>query len=218
MGYADNRPMDYGVERRASVAVTSYHDQVRWGPIFAGLAIAVSTQLVLSALGAAIGLTNIAGSDAPRSNTGNVASAVGVWSIISLLVALFLGGWFTSRTSGPINKSTAIVNGAVLWATTLAISAWLLSTGVSGAFGVVASNAGSIVDQAQQSGVDIPNQIQKGGIKAPNLTAQQTRDVASNAAKGGWAFTFGSLAGLVASLFGASIGVRHNRVVSTING
>jgi hypothetical protein len=65
-----------------------------------------------------------------------------------------------------MNRSTALLNGAILWATTLALSAWLLANGVSGAFGVLASNAGEAVNQAQQSGTTLPNQ-------APNVTAQQ---------------------------------------------
>jgi hypothetical protein len=44
-----NRPVDYPVDRSVPVAVTTYHDQVRWGPILAGLVTALSTQLVLSA-------------------------------------------------------------------------------------------------------------------------------------------------------------------------
>jgi hypothetical protein len=195
-----------------STSEVEYHDNVRWGPIFAGLVIALSTQLVLSALGAAIGLTNISDSGAPRSNADNVGAAVGIWSIISLFIALFVGGWTTARACGPMNRNTALLNGAILWATTLAISAWLISSGVSGAFGVVASNAGAILNQAQRSGVNVPN-------SAPNVaaTAQQAREVAGNAAKVGWSFALGSLLGLVASLIGASVGTRHPRTVTRVH-
>jgi hypothetical protein len=99
-----------------------------------------------------------------------------------------------------MNRSTALLNGAVLWATTLALSAWLLANGVSGTFGVLASNAGEIANQVQQP-ADLPN--------AP--TAQETRDIAGNAAKAGWSFAFGSLLGLVASLIGAVVGARDPR-------
>ncbi|MGH2413695.1 MAG: hypothetical protein ACRDEA_08395 [Microcystaceae cyanobacterium] len=203
MAYTDE-PMGRVIDRSVSMAATDYHDRVRWGPIIAGLVVAISAQLILSSIGAAIGLSSIAGSDAPRSNAGDVGSAVGIWSIISLLISLFLGGWLTARACGPMNRNTALLNGAILWATTLTISAWLLSSGVSGAFGVVASNAGDIINQAQQSGADVP-------ANAPNVNAQQTRDIAGNAAKVGWYFTFGSLLGLIASLIGASIGTRHPR-------
>jgi hypothetical protein len=107
--------------------------------------VAISTQLVLSGLGAAIGLTGLANSGAPRSDALGTGTAIGIWSIISLLIALFLGGWLTARACGPMTRSTALLNGAILWATTLAISAWLLSTGVSGAFLQFGSNRKTIV-------------------------------------------------------------------------
>jgi hypothetical protein len=202
-----NEPVNRVVERVAPVAAADYHDRVRWGPVLAGLVTAISTQLVLSGIGAAIGLTTIANSGAPRSNADAVGSAVGIWSIVSLLIALFIGGWITARACGPMNRSTALLNGAILWATTLAISAWLLSSGVSGAFGIVASNAGEILNQAQVGGAPLPTDT-------PNVTAQQTRDFAGNAATIGWSFAIGSLLGLVAALVGASIGTRHPRPVT----
>ncbi len=203
MAYPD-RPMADFAEPVVAVPTGEYHDRVRWGPILAGLFTAIASQLVLSAFGAAIGLTSVANSGAPRSDAGDVGSAVGIWSIISLLISLFIGGWITTRSAGPMNKSNALLNGAILWATTLAISAWLLSSGVSGAFGIVASNAGEAINQAQQSGANLPNNV-------PNVTAEQTRDIAGNAAKVGWSFALGSLLALASSLFGASVGARRSR-------
>ncbi|GAB4185368.1 MAG: hypothetical protein Fur006_23740 [Coleofasciculaceae cyanobacterium] len=207
MTYTD-RPGDrLGTEpARVNQTVVEYHDRVRWGPIISGLVVALATQLILSALGAAIGSTFLAGSGAPRSNAGGVGTGVGIWSIISLLIALFVGSWVAARASGPMNRNTAVLNGAILWATTLALSAWLLASGVSGAFGIAASNAGEVLNQVQQQGgVNVPN-------NAPNVTADQTRDIAGNAAKGLWSFVIGSLLGLAASLAGASTGTRKPHV------
>ena len=103
-----------------------------------------------------------------------------------------------------MNRNTALLNGAILWATTLTIGSWLLANGVAGTFGVIAANAGAAINQAQQGGVDLPNQ-------APNVTAQNARDIAGNAAKAGWSFLFGSLLGLVAAMVGASAGARTPR-------
>lgn len=197
-----NRPV---VDPAAVQAPVDYHDRVRWGPIIAGLFVALASQLVLSGIGAAIGFTSIAGSGAPRSNADDAGLAVGIWTIISLFISLFLGSWIMGRCCGPMNRNTALLNGAVLWATTLALSAWLLASGVSGAFGILASNAGEVINQAQQPGTPLPNQ-------APNVTAQDTRNIAGNAAKVGWSFALGSLLGLVASLIGAAVGVRNYRV------
>jgi hypothetical protein len=199
-----DRPVN--VMQPMAVPVADYHDRVRWGPILSGLVIALATQLVLSAIGAAIGASTIAGSGAPRSNADTAASAVGIWAIISLFISLFVGGWVTARACGPMNKSTALLNGAILWATTLALSSWLLASGVSGAFGLVAANAGEIVNQVQQGAVPVP-----ATPPDVNVTAQQTRDIAGSTARVGWSFVLGSLLGLAASLVGASVGTRSPR-------
>ena len=128
-----DRPADYITDRTESVAITNYHDQVRWGPIVAGLVIALSTQLVLSAFGAAIGLTSIGDSGAPRTEAPGVGTNIGIWAIISLLLSLFAGGWITGRTSGRMSRNTALLNGAILWASTLALSAWLQKRRSTGA-------------------------------------------------------------------------------------
>jgi hypothetical protein len=199
-----NRPVDYIVDRTVPVAATTYHDQVRWGPIVAGLVTALSTQLVLSALGVAIGMSSIGGSGAPRSEAGGVGMNIGIWSIISLLISLFVGGWITARTAGRMSRNAALLNGAILWASTLALSAWLLSSGVTGAFGLAASNASSLINEAQQTPT----------TPSPGITAQQARDLAGNAAKVSWSFVMGSLLGLAAALVGSAAGCRMSRSTS----
>lgn len=200
-----NRPVDDMIVEPAGVArVAEYHDRVRWGPIFSGLVVALVSQLLLSALGAAIGSSFLSDSGAPRSNANDVGTGVGIWSIVSLLISLFLGGWITAYSCGPMNRSTALLNGTILWATTLALSSWLLASGVSGAFGVLASNAGDVANQIQRGTVDVPNQ-------APNVSADQARAIAEGAARGLWGFFFGSLLGLVASLVGSAAGARSPR-------
>jgi hypothetical protein len=196
-----NRPVDYAVDRSVPVAVTSYHDQVRWGPILAGLVTALSTQLVLSALGVAIGMSSIGGSGAPRSEAGGVATGIGIWSIVSLLISLFVGGWIAARAAGRMSRNAALLNGAILWASTLALSAWLLSSGVTGAFGLVASNADSLINQVPQTPV----------TPTPGISAQGARELAGNAANVSWSFVLGSLLGLAAALSGSAVGCRSLR-------
>ena len=184
-------------------AIADNKDSIRWGPILGGLFVAIATQLVLSALGAAIGLTvGASGTDA-----GAIGIGVGIWTIISLLIALFLGSWVAAAGAGPMNKKTAMLHGLILWATTLALSAWLLSSGVSGAFGMAASNAGEVLNQVQEpGGASLPNRV-------PNVPADKLQQVAGNSAKAAWSFIIGSLLGLAASLIGASAGARKPRPV-----
>ncbi|QDL11339.1 hypothetical protein DP113_28585 [Brasilonema octagenarum UFV-E1] len=181
-----------------------YHDRVRWGPIISGLLIALATQLVLSSIFAAIGAGTVEGSGRPRTIASDVTGNIGIWSTIGLLISLFTGGWVMARACGPMNRNTALLNGAILWATTLAVGSWLLASGVSGAFGVAASNAGAVVNQVQQGGANIPQ-------NTPNVSAQQAREIAANVRSGLWWFVFGSLLGLLASMIGAATGTRSPR-------
>lgn len=198
MAYAE-RPVDYRTTPdMATVApIVEYHDRVRWGPIFGGIVVAITSQLLLSALGAAIGLTAGASGTDPNA----VGLGVGIWAIVSLILSLFLGSWVMASTCGPMNKKTAMLNGTILWATTLVLSAWLLTRGVSGLFGVVASNAGAIAEQVQQPAA-VPN---------PDVTAAEAQQYAANTAKASFAFLFGSLLGLVSSLVGSTVGARKPR-------
>ncbi len=207
MTYSNEYPAARVREEQNEVSLVDYHDRVRWGPILAGLVVALSLQLVLGALGTAIGATGIANSGAPRSNAGGVGTAIGIWSIISLLISLFLGGMTASRSSGPLNKNTALLNGAILWAATLILGAFLVSSGVSGAFGIAASNAGEVINQAQQGGANLP-------ATAPNVSAQEARNLADNIAKISGYFALGSLFGLVASLIGSTVGINRHKTIS----
>ncbi|MFS0514205.1 hypothetical protein ACEYW6_05680 [Nostoc sp. UIC 10607] len=184
--------------------VAEYHDLVRWGPIISGLLVSLATQLILSAIIGAVAAGAVEGSGAPRTIAPNAAGNAGLWSTIALLISLFTGGWVTARACGPMNRNTALLNGAILWATTLAVSSWLFASGVSGAFGVAASNAGEVINQVQQQGTT-PN------IPQTNVTAQQAREIAANVRSGLWWFVFGSLLGLVAAMMGAVAGARSPR-------
>ncbi|MBW4603026.1 MAG: hypothetical protein KME29_26565 [Calothrix sp. FI2-JRJ7] len=206
MAYVNRTTDNIGTEPIITTPVADYHDRVRWGPIISGLLVALATQLVLSALFGAIGAGTVEGSGRPRTISSDVAGNVGIWSTIGLLISLFTGGWVTARACGPMSRNTALLNGAILWATTLALSSWLLASGVSGAFGVAASNAGEVINQVQQQGVNLPQ-------NTPNVSAQQAREAASSVRQGLWWFVLGSLLSLLASMIGAVVGTRSRRNV-----
>lgn len=206
MSYTD-RPGYDAVEPGMGNASVEYHDRVRWGSIFAGLVTAISLQLVLSSLGAAVGLSTLADSVRPRTDATDVSVGVGIWSIVSVLISLFVGGFATARACGPMNRNSAILNGAILWGTTLAISSWLVATGVSGTFGVVLSNLGDVAGQViEPGGANVPT-----NVPSPDVTSGQIRSVASNAATTGWWFALGALLSLIAAIVGANAGMRRHR-------
>jgi hypothetical protein len=203
-----------GMNVRPAVASTfaptaEYHDSVRWGPIFAGIVVAVVSQLLLSSLGAVV-----AGFSAGEATAGSIGTGLGIWAVLSLLVSLFLGGWFMATSCGPMKSKTAMLNAIVMWATTLVISGWLLASGVTGTFGIAAANAGDVIAQVEQSsGVSIPSQ-EEVAQATPNISAQEADQYAATASKAGLSFLVGTLLALAAALVGATVGAKKPRVVT----
>src|SRR5438105_3106765 len=80
-----------------SVVARPSQSAVSWGAITAGTVAAVATAVILSALGAGLGLTGLS----PWWNTGMSAKALGVGAIIWMIVVQWLsaalGGYLTGR-------------------------------------------------------------------------------------------------------------------------
>ena len=209
MAYTDRADVGVRPVATPAPAVVDYHDTVRWGPIFAGIVVAIVSQLLLSALIASIGALG-AGDVAARP----LATGLGIGAVISVLISLFLGGWTMASSCGPMNSKTSMLNGIVMWATTLVLSGFLLTSGVSGVFGVIAANAGDTITQVEQAtGVSVPDTQAEVSEAVPNVSAQQAENAAATAGKSGIAFLVGSLLGLVAALIGATVGAKKPRAV-----
>lgn len=208
MAYTERNDVNVRPAAVPTAPIVEYHDTVRWGPIIAGILIAVVAQLMLSALGAAVGGYS-AGEAAPAA----IGRGIGIWAILSLFISLFLGGWVMAASCGPMNKKTAMLNATIMWATTLVISGWLLASGVSGTFGLLATNAGDALGQVSQpGGLTLPSQDQVTEA-IPNVNPQEAANYAANAATASISFVIGSLLGLAAAIIGSTVGAKSPRTV-----
>lgn len=109
-----------------------------WGAIFVGVVVALAVLLTLSLVAAALGL-GIADptSDDPFDNVG---TAVGLWSIVSLAVALAAG----SFVAGVLAVRAGVMHGLAVWATSTLALVVAVVFAVSGALGVAGSVVGSV--------------------------------------------------------------------------
>jgi len=199
--------------------VASVGSRVSWGAVFAGAVVALTLCLFLSVLGGALGLTLL-----ERTNTSeeHIATGAGIWTIVSLLVSLFVGGLVTSRTTVGEKKGEAMMYGVLVWAALIGMLAAIGAAGTSAYFGFsnYLSRAGGMiahpqvqqsitVEQAQadlgkgpvtQEGVDRLNRRLNRTEQAAN-TVQMSRTAAS-----WWAFAgigFSLFAAIAGALFGA---------------
>ena len=112
--------------------------RVSWGSIIGGVVSALAVSLLMSLLGTAIGF----GMTDPMSSdpVGGVGTTFGIWSAISLLVSLAVGGFIAGRLAG----YAGCIHGFLVWSTSLIINAILSAMAISGA----AHMAGSIIGTA----------------------------------------------------------------------
>ncbi|HWF59431.1 MAG TPA: hypothetical protein VN666_03880 [Nitrospira sp.] len=97
--------------------------RVRWGAVFAGWAVGLATQLVLTLLGLAIGAWSIDLQEAEPA--GGVPIGTGIWTGISMLISAFVGGYITARMSGSPLRSDGLYHGVIIWGVHSVSRAWL---------------------------------------------------------------------------------------------
>jgi hypothetical protein len=136
-------------------------NEINWGAVFAGAALALSAQLILNMLGLALGLSAFSLTDTNNPDAETFSASAAAWWAISGIIASFLGGVAAGRLSGSPKHTTAGWHGLTSWAfTTLAIFYLIGSTAgavvgtatsaATVAAGAVARTAGGAVQTAAQ--------------------------------------------------------------------
>ncbi|MBX6315342.1 MAG: hypothetical protein IRY99_20880 [Isosphaeraceae bacterium] len=104
--------------------------RVSWGAIAAGAMVALTIYIILSLLGAGLGFEAAA-----RGAETNLGAGAAIYSIVTLLMAMFFGGWATSRLAVGESKLEAVLYGLILWGVLFLGMLWLLSAGIRAGFG-----------------------------------------------------------------------------------
>ncbi|MGJ9373778.1 TIGR04086 family membrane protein [Nesterenkonia sp. CF4.4] len=172
-----------------------------WGAIFAGTVTFLAVMLVFGLISAAMGL----------SETDGVA--IGIWSIIAILLALAIAGF----VAGALAVRSGLLHGLVTWATSLVavvvLIGWL-GTSVLGAVG------GAIGDAAEAAGgpAVVQQEVERAEDEVDEAT-QEARDTAEGAqddvAAGTWWGVAGLVVGALVAAFAGAAGAKsaHTRRV-----
>jgi MFS family permease len=104
---------------------------VSWGAVLAGMVIAVVVQLVLSLVGAGVGLGAFdpLGFSSPDASTFGISA--GIWWAVSSAIALFLGGWVAGHLCGSLEKTDAVLHGLLTWGLGTIVTVYLITAMVS---------------------------------------------------------------------------------------
>lgn len=121
--------------------------RVSWGAVIAGAVIALAVLMVLNLIGLAMGLYAV--DPASRDlGAGGAATLTGIWWAVSALLALFIGGWVSSKLAGNPDPLVSGIHGAAVWAAATLLAIFAVSSAMSAAF----TGAAGMVGRAAQVG------------------------------------------------------------------
>lgn len=192
------------VETRTNVVAPT--DQIRWGPILAGLFTAISTLTVLSVLGLAIGLTAWDANDPART----FGIAAGWWGGISSLIAFFVGGWIAARGAAFRGSRSALLNSAMVWAVAIPLLLYFIGSGLSTALTSAARTAAPADLRARVEGAPQMRDFEDAQSAAARLSQQVTpgamEEAAGVGAASAWWTLLALILGFAAAITGGYIG------------
>ena len=126
--------------------------RVSWGGVFGGVLVALGFLLLMTALGLAVG---ISAAQPGESDPGTLGTGAGIWGGVSLLLALFLGGWVSTRIGAIFDGTTGFFEGALVWVVSVLMMLYFASSGIGmlagGAFKLVGGAAQALGSVAQWS-------------------------------------------------------------------
>lgn len=168
--------------------------RVSWGSIIAGVVTVLSLSVLLSMIGTSIGLFMFhPTADNPASGIG---TTVGIWTVISLLISLFAGGFVSGKLAG----ADGMIHGFLVWSGTVIVAVilgvWLMMGAVkltanvlgsiSSVTGSVLSGVGSAVGQgASQMGKEVKSLFDNIDFNADDNGNNVPRDIRQALRKSG---------------------------------
>jgi hypothetical protein len=167
----------------ASTPVVGPRDAVRWGPIWAGLLVAISGFLLLSLLALVIGIETVSSG----AVAGQDATQLGEYVAALLAVLAFLiGGFVTGRTSAIRGRASGLLNGFLVWALGIVLIAVLSAIGLGQMFGALGNLFAQLRSLTGTIGGQDPQEVAAALRSSALIAFLSTAIPALAASIGGW--------------------------------
>lgn len=122
--------------------------RVSWPAVSAGAMVALTIYVVLMLLGMAVGIEV-----AVRGTDVNLGVGSGLYTVFALAVAMFFGGWATSRLAVGEDQLEAVLHALVLWGVLFIGLFWLVASGVRTGFSALMGVASGTYATAEAAGL-----------------------------------------------------------------
>lgn len=151
--------------------------RISWGAVFAGALVALVVQIALSLLGLGIGMGTVDPMTEANPLSGLGTGAI-IWWAVSMLLALFAGGYVAGHLAGVPRKLDSSLHGVLTWCLFTLLSLYLLTTAIgrimSGVGNVLGTTA-SLIGQGVSAVAPEAAQAIKEQAQASNINLQDIK-------------------------------------------
>ena len=151
------------------------HRRISWAAIFGGVILVVTVQLLLSMLGAGIGLgtVNVNAGSTPSASSFGISA--GLWWVVSSVIALGFGGYVAAWLAGIELRWDGLLHGLITWGIATLLTIYLLSSAVGGIIGGGFSALGSVASAAGSGVKDAAQPLAQAAGVTPDMVQQQAQ-------------------------------------------
>lgn len=132
--------------------------RVAWGGVWSGFLVGTGVFLLLSTLGLAIGISTANIGPTENLDASRIGTGAAIWSGLTLLIALFVGGLVATRTGMVYDKASGFIEGVLVWVLSILAVMYMagsgigmLATGASGLLGGITQSAQTVVRKADMT-------------------------------------------------------------------
>jgi hypothetical protein len=173
--------------------------RLHWSAIFAGVALALASHIVLGLVGAALGFA------AEPADSEGVGAAAAIWALLTPFVATLLGAWLAARMANGEDRRSASLHAILVWCIGLIAGAlFLTGTAATGAMTAGTAASGNLGPAQRMMG-------DAGARPGARMTDAQADEAAKRAAAGMGAAALAGISGLLGAVCGAALASRERR-------
>lgn len=197
--------------------VAGLKSRVSWGAIIGGSLIALAAYVILGLFFAGVGLSLTEAG----VRTGTATTIAVIANVISMVVALFIGGWVTTQLTAGETRQEAWIHGVLTWGVVTAAAIFMVTQGLQGGYNallgaaLVGQNADTAnwENAARQAGISQATiDSWRQGLSPENLRAeaQNPENVAQarqTAMIVSWSTLLGTLLSIAAAVLGSLAGM-----------
>ena len=151
------------------------HRRISWAAIFGGVILVVAVQLLLSMLGAGIGLGTVNVNAGSTPNASSLGMSAGLWWLISSVISLAFGGYVAAWLAGIELRWDGMLHGLITWGIATLLTIYLLSSAVGSIIGGGFSALGSVTSAAGSGIKDAAQPLAQASGVSPDMVQQQAQ-------------------------------------------